>query len=311
MISSKVIFSIFVFACMNSVIVRAQTETKTDDKTIAYLKQFRTDYIKSMLEKKPALLQSYYTDNIRLMVEFQRTVFGKNNILMYQEAFLTGFDPKSYSKKEFEILDLGTMVVEHGLFTMKATSKKSGKEYELKGKYQNIWEKGPNGKLMLITEGWNYDHPLDIGDQLRFQQVPVVDIALHPHLPINNHISFELAALNRLQEVTISQHDAKIWSQFYADDGIIFAQRHPFYAGRQAIDEYLEQHVRELPVFEKLDIRNDRIDVSGNYVIEYASHIANWRSGEYSGIGLGKDLRIWRREKDGSLKIFRHIGMYD
>jgi len=112
-------------------------------------------------------------------------------------------------------------------------------------------------------------------------------------------------------EVTITLHDPKIWAQFYADDGILFPNHRPFLDGRKAIDTHFEMHVKEIPVFEKLDIRNDRIDNLGEYVIEYASHIAVWRGGDYSGVGLGKDLRIWRREKDGSLKIFRHIGMYD
>lgn len=308
---TKLIFLLTALICGNLTYIFAQRNTKAEEETVTHLKKFRSDYIKSILEKKPEILQVYYTENIRLMVEFQKTVFGKSNVLMYHKAFSARLDTKSYDRKEFEILDLGSMVVEHGLFTMKVTSKSTGKEHELKGKYQNIWEKTESGKLSLITEGWNYDHQLDIGEQLRFEEVPVIDIALQPHVPINSHISFELAALNRLQEATISQHDAKIWSQFYADDGILFSQSHTLYEGRKAIDEYVEQHVKELPVFEKLDIRNDRIDDLGNYVIEYASHIANWRSGEYSGVGLGKDLRIWRREKNGSLKIFRHIGMYD
>ncbi len=70
-------------------------------------------------------------------------------------------------------------------------------------------------------------------------------------------------------------------------------------------------HVKELPVFEELDIRNDRIDNLGTFVIEYASHIASWKNGDSSGVGLGKNIRIWRREADHSLKLFRAIGMYD
>jgi hypothetical protein len=66
-----------------------------------------------------------------------------------------------------------------------------------------------------------------------------------------------------------------------------------------------------MPIFEKLDVRNDRIDDLGNYVIEYASHIAIIRSGDFSGVSTGKDLAIWRREPNGALKIFRHITMYD
>ena len=114
-------------------------------------------------------------------------------------------------------------------------------------------------------------------------------------------------------ESVVVEHDPLIWSQFYTDDGLFcYSRNHPMYKEKNALDSFLVQHCRELPVFEKLDIRTDRIDQPGaNYVIEYASHIAVWRSGVYSGVALGKDLRIWRREKDGGLKIYRHIGMYD
>lgn len=305
------VYMLFMFSSLNTIAVFAQSNTKADEKTIAFLKTFRSTYIKSIQDKKPEAIQIYYDKNIRLMTEFQRTVIGSPNVVQYHKAFLSRFTILAYDREQTEILDLGPMVVEQGMFTMKMVSKKTSKEHAVNGKYQNIWEKAPNGKLLLITEAWNYNQQLDVQDQLRFDEVPVVDVALQPHLPVNNNIRFELAALNRMMEITIAQHDAKIWSLFYADSCILFSQRHDPYVGRKAIDAYLEMHVKELPVFEKLDIRDDRIDDLGDYVIEYASHIANWRSGEYSGIGLGKDLRIWRREKDGSLKIFRHIGMYD
>lgn len=311
MARSKALLIIVVFLFTKAACVSAQADLTADEKTLAYLKKFRADYVKSMLEKKPELIRSYYGDNARLMTEFVKTIVGKDNAMNYYKSFFAGFDFKSYTRDEIEILDIGPMVVEHGQFTAKVVAKSTGKEHELKGKYQNIWEQGENDKLLLITEGWNYNHQVDIGEQLRFKEVPVVDVALRPHLPINSNISFELAALNKLMEATISEHDAVIWSQFYSDNAILFSKGHPYNEGRKAIDEYIENHVKGLPVFEKLDIRNDRIDNLGTYVIEYASHIANWRSGEHSGVGLGKDLRIWRREKDGSLKIFRHIGMYD
>lgn len=287
-------------------------KTDADEKTTLHLKKFRADYIKSMLEKKPELIQPYYSENIRLMPEFQKTVMGKGNVLKYHKAFSTRFIITSYNRMEIEILDLGERVVEVGMFEMKLTAQRTNQEHEIKGKYQNIWEKASNRELILITEAWNYNHPTAIEDHLRFEEVPSSDVALQAHVPINSSISFELAALNRLMEVTITQHDAIIWQKFYADDGMFIYSRHPFYQGRKAIDEFLIKHVNEdMPVFEKLDIRTDRIDVLEQYVIEYASHIANWRSGDYSGVNTGKDIRIWRREPDCSLKIFRAMAMYD
>jgi ketosteroid isomerase-like protein len=308
---TKFIILFVAINCLPATYVFAQPKGNADEKSIAYLKKFRSDYTKSMLNKKSETIVSYYADGIRLMPEFQKTVMGKSNALSYHKAFSARFDIQEFSRDEIEILDLGSRVVELGMFTMKMKLKSTGKEYELKGKYQNIWEKSENGKLSLITEAWNYNHQVGIVEQLKFEGVPVVDVALQAHVPINSPISFELAALNRLMEITIMQHDSKIWSQFYTDDGMFIYSGNPIYEGRKSLDEFLEKHVNEMAVFEKLDVRNDRVDALGEYVIEYASHIAIVRSGEYSGINTGKDIRIWRREKGGSLKIFRTMAMYD
>jgi hypothetical protein len=146
---------------------------------------------------------------------------------------------------------------------------------------------------------------------LKFGEVPGIHAALLPNVHVNNNLSFELNALNRLLDETVTQHDGNIWSQYYADDAMLIPGYHLPRRGRKEIDEYIQMHVKELPVFEELDIRNDRIDNLGAFVVEYASHIASWRNGNSSGVGLGKNIRIWRREPDHSLKVFRSMGMYD
>lgn len=307
----KFIFLAIIFAGVNISIVRAQLNVNADEKAVLYLRKFNSDYAKGIQSKQAELFQGYYADNIRLMPEFQKTVMGKSNALSYNNAFSTRFDVLRYVNNPLETLDLGSQVVELGMFTMTVKFKTTGKEYELIGKYQNFWEKLKEGKLSLITMAWNYNHPTEIAEQLRFTQVPAVNIALEAHLPINSNISFELAALNRLSELTITQHDAKIWAQFYTNDTKLCYSNHPIYHGRKEVDSFLERHVKEIGIFEKLDIRNDRIDMLGNYTVEYASHIANWRNGEYSGINTGKNITIWRREQDGSLKIYRGMAMYD
>jgi ketosteroid isomerase-like protein len=302
---------ITLFALLVSATLFAQNKPNVDDKSLAYLEKFRTDYSKSLVEKKPEAIQIYYAENVRLMPELQKTVMGKENSLMYHKAFLSRFDVLEYSREETEVFDLGTQIVEIGLFTLKIRVKNSNKEHVVKGKYHNFWQKKNNSAHILLTEAWNYNHQLEFEDQIRFEEVPTTDIALKAHLPINSNVTFELAALNRLMEATVSQHDAKIWSQFYTEDGGFFYSRNSPIKGKRELEQFLESHTKDLPVFEKLDIRNDQVDESGKYVIEYASHIAIIRHGDFSGVFTGKDLRIWRRESNGSLKIFRHIGMYD
>jgi ketosteroid isomerase-like protein len=289
----------------------AQPGLKTDDKTTAYLKKFRTAYTQSIIGKKPEQLQSYYAANLRLMPEFQKTMRGKENVLAYHQAFAARYDIRDLKREEMEILDFGTRVAEFGTFTLKLAAKTTGQEQELKGKYMDIWEKAANGTLTLVTQAWNYSHRLSDPEQVKFHALPVVNIAFEPHVPINNNISYELAALNSLQEIAVTQHDAKVWGLHYAEDVMLFYSNSPVYKGKKEIEAFLAEHVQHLPVFEKLDIRNDQIDHLGEYVIEYASHTAIVRDGDWSGVGTGKDVRIWHREKDGSLKVFRAVAMYD
>ncbi|MBD0255157.1 MAG: nuclear transport factor 2 family protein [Cytophagales bacterium] len=297
--------------CLPAPRVFARPGVPPDARTAAYLEKFRADYIQSMRHHQPALLGPYYAENVRLMPEFQFTVMGKSNALAYHQAFADRFDIDGYDKKPIETLDLGTRVVELGTFTTKLTRKQTGQQYTLEGKYEHLWEKSARGELALVTEAWNYSHPVPFGDQLRFETVPAVQVAYQAHVPVNNNISFQLAALNRLMEEAFTQHDANVSSRFFTDDAMFIYSANPIHRGRQALDAFFVQHMRQLPVFEKLDCRTDRIDDLGAYVIEYASHIAIIKDGDYSGVGTGKNLRIWRREKDGSLKLFRQMAMYD
>ncbi|MEP7322922.1 MAG: nuclear transport factor 2 family protein [Saprospiraceae bacterium] len=292
-------------------IIKICLTAQTPDQSASYLNKFNTDYITGMMNNKPETIVQYYAIGIRLMPEFQKTIIGKTYAQQYHQSFFERFVILAYTRSISEIIDLGSKVAESGKFNMTLKLKSSGKQQEIQGKYFCIWDKQKNSTLSLNTETWNYDHHLENEDQMRFQNIPVTDVALQSHVPVNSNVSFELAALNRLMETTVSQHDAKIWSQFYTEDAIILHSHQPASNDKKEQDAYLKKHVTELPDFEKLDIRNDRIDHLGKYIIEYASHIAIWKSGESSGVGLGKDLRIWRREQDGSLKIFRHIGMYD
>jgi hypothetical protein len=206
--------------------------------------------------------------------------------------------------------------MEIGRFTMtlaeKAPAAKGAAEAQtLAGKYMDLWEKTSTGKLVLHTAGWNYDQFPKDQDQFRFADVPSVHIALRARAPVSAGISFELAALVKLEESVIVQHDGKTWSLFYADDGILLPNHRAPVSGRKALDEYAVEHAKALPVFEKLDLRTDKIDDLGRYVIEYSSAVVNWRVGESSGVNLGKNIRVWRRAENGALQIWRAIAMYD
>ncbi len=302
-------FFVLIILCFYTYPILSQSN-KPDEKSLMQLKKFNADFIKSILEKKPEIIQAYFADDIRLMPEFQKTIKNKNNTLLYWKLFTDRFVTQELTRNEIEVLDLGTRILEMGSFSSKMKLRSEDKYFELKGKYFDLWEKKDN-QILLLTQAWNYDHDINFADKLLFKEIPPANVAYEAHLPINNSISFELAALNHLMESVVSEHDSKIWSQFYSDDAAWVYSGNAIVQGRKSLDVFFDKHAKELPIFEKLSIRNDRIDSSGTYIIEYASHIAIIRNGDFSGVFSGKDLVIWRRESNCSLKIFRHIGMYD
>jgi ketosteroid isomerase-like protein len=276
-----------------------------------FLRQHRANHVRALLEGDASFLAAVAAEDIRLMTESQPTVFGAANAVAYYRALLNRFTVSECTRESLGSFDFGARVVEIGRLRHRLTPKAAGPTADLTGKYLEVWTKQPDGGLKLVTTAWNYDAwPAD-GEALRFPEVSSVRTAFLGRAPVGSNVSFELAALGRLLEAAIVQHDGELWHRFYAPDAVLLANHTALRTGTAEIGDYIRAHSRELPVFEKLDIRNDRIEELGDYVFEYASHVANWRAGDASGVNTGKNLRIWRREPDHALKLVLQIGAYD
>lgn len=277
----------------------------------ATLDSYRTTLVRGYLDGNPAGIVRHLSETVRLLPAYQTTVLGKADAATYHQAFLKRFAVSAYQRQPLEVADLGQRVMEIGRFTMTIAARGSGETHSFAGKYLDLWNETTAGTLELDTAAWNHDEPPQVSDPWRFAEVPSVHLALQSRVPIAAGISLELAALQKLQESAIVQHDGKTWALFYADDGILLANHGGVVSGRDALMHYTVEHANAFPVFEKLDLRTHRIDDLGEYVIEYASGIANWRVGDSSGVSLGKNILVWRREDNGTLKIWRAISMYD
>ena len=274
------------------------------------LNEFIRDYNQGMQSSDAEIIVKHYDKEMYLMPAFQKTLLGKENAFLYHKAFFDRFDILAYERENFETLDLGSQLCVLGEFKMKVRLKNENQVVELHGKYMDIWKKEQTD-ITLISEIWNYNHHTDLTEQLKFNEVPGTVLAYQGHLPINDNIRFEIASINHFTEEFIAHRDHNLWKQLYAKDAIALFSYKPVFKNKNALDQFIKDHVAELPIFEKLDIRNNYINDLGEYVVNYASHIANWRNSEYSGISTGKGIKIWRRAPNGTLKIVRQISTYD
>ena len=89
---TKIILLTITLLCLQLTRTFAVPATEADEKTMAYLAAFRSAYIKSILEEKPELVANYYSEDIRMMPELQKTIMGKSNVSAYQTAFSARFN---------------------------------------------------------------------------------------------------------------------------------------------------------------------------------------------------------------------------
>jgi ketosteroid isomerase-like protein len=277
----------------------------------ATLDAYRTALADAYLTGKPEGAVRPLAQTVRLVPAYQKTVLGKADATSYYRAFLKRFAVSAYQRTPIDVADLGGRVIETGRFTMTLAVRGSTKTHAIAGKYLDLWEKSPAGGLELHTAGWNHDELPKIVEQLRFAEVPAVHIALQGRVPVTAGISYQLAALQRLQEAAIAQRDGRVWALSYGDDAIVLANHGSVVSGREALDEYFAKHAKALPVFEKLDLRTHHIDDLGEYVVEYSGGVVTWKVDEHSGVSLGKGILIWRRADGGMPQIWRSISMYD
>lgn len=266
-------------------------------------------YEKAIRQEKLKQVAQYFADDIRLMPEANPTILGKTHATHFFDQLFSTFQILDYKRTLVDTLDISNHKVVLGNYFL-AIRNAEGKRYNIHGKYLNLWRNEKNA-FELITDVWNFDQWFDHDGQLSFKKVPSTITALEAHLPVDTPLRFDLAAYHALSDLTIPLRDAPVIAQFYAQDALVLANFKPLIKGSEAINTYWKAHIKELAGFEKLQSRTDKILDFDDYVIEYASHIANWRNGINSGVNTGKHFRIWKRMPHGGLRVYVLISAYD
>ena len=78
------------------------------------------------------------------------------------------------------------------------------------------------------------------------------------------------------------------------------------------IKPYLTEYSRRGEVtIDTVSIYTDHFERFEDQLLEYCQFRVQWTAGINSGRTTGKGIRIWRRQADGSLKMYREIGTHN
>jgi ketosteroid isomerase-like protein len=249
---------------------------------------------------------SCYDENAISMPEYQPTLQGINEIEKYYREIFKKQNIKSFKRKADEFIHLGSTVIEIGTFTKEYTDLNVDTIITLNGKYWNIWAVKPDGSFKLKGEVFGYFHPVKDPKALtvKFQE--------SGNDYSDQKIPLELRAYNALNENYVRLKDGALRSEFYTNDARYMPSQEPTLTGLDEIRTHLIDYSKRGNItFDSLAVYTYHYEYFADYVLEYSKVNVKWSNGSASGRTEGKGIRLWKRQDDKSIKIYRHIGTHN
>jgi hypothetical protein len=123
---------------------------------------------------------------------------------------------------------------------------------------------------------------------------------------------FELKAYNALMEKGVRTRDAALRASFFTDDGSFFPFADTTVTGMGQIKPYLIAYSSRGEVsIDSIQCYTYDFEQSDNYILEYDMFKVRWSTVDLTGRTEGKGIRIWKRQYDHSLRLYREIGTHN
>lgn len=255
-----------------------------------------------------AFLQRY-DEHAICMPEYQLTLQGLQNIRTFYEGIFQRQHVKTLNRQPLEFIHIGKTIVEIGTFNKEYTGSKSDTIHFLRGKYWHIWESSGNGNFKLKGEAFGFFHSVKHPETFIIQgskeQPDESDIILKKEIP------FELKAYNALMEKGVRNRDGILRSEFFTADAVIYPFADTVVAGIDKIKPYLIAYCsRGTVTIDSIMCYTYDFENAGDYILEYDMFKVKWRP-DAAGRTEGKGIRIWKRQPDNSLRLYREIGTHN
>jgi ketosteroid isomerase-like protein len=306
------LYSIVIYYSSLFLLWSCQKETDHSNLTtvVAQLKEQTDSLIASEMNDDLDGFLSHYDRNVISMPEYQPTLQGIEHIEAYYKAIFERQHVKTFVRKADEIIDLGKTFIEIGTFRKEYSTSEADTLITQNGKYWNVWDVASEGGFKLKGEAFGFFHAVRDPAALMMQREKIApeksDISLDKETP------FELKAYNALMEKGVSTRDGVLRSNFFTSDGSFMPFADSTVTGMNRIRPYLVAYSsRGQVTIDSISVYTYHAEYFDEYVLEYPKFRVKWTAGQVSGITQGKGIRIWKRQNDKSLRLYREIGTHN
>lgn len=248
-----------------------------------------------------------YGDRAICMPEYQATLGRRNEIESYFREMFKRQRIKSIRRSPLEFIHMENTIVVIGTYIREYQTPTVDSTITLQGKYCHVWGLQA-GTYRIKGETFGYFHPVDRPEALiisKNQQQPDED-------DIQIKVPFELKAYNALMEKGVRQRNATLRADFFTEDAVFYPFADTAVVGMNQLKPYLAAYSnRGTVTLDSVSCYTYAFENHGEYTLEYAMFKVKWSRLEVSGKTEGKGIRIWKRQEDKSLKLFREIGTHN
>lgn len=264
------------------------------------------------LEKNDDLkgLLANYDEKIISMPEYQLTLQGVSDIETFYKEIFHRQNIKSFQRKAEEFIHLDSTVIEIGTFRKEFTNAKNDSLSIQKGKYWNVWGVRTDGQFKIKGEAFGFFHPIKHPEELIITRLNKKQPD-ESEIVLKKQILFELKAYNALMEKGVRNRDGILRSEFFTGDGSFMLFADSTVTGMDKIKPYLIAYNNGNVIIDSITCYTYDFEDFGDHVLEYDMFKVKWSVPNFSGRTEGKGIRIWRRQKDKSLRIYREIGTHN
>lgn len=282
---------------------KAATPVITDAATAKILKASKAFTLAEQEGDLPLFLSIYKADAIS-MPEYQPTLTGISEISAYYKEIFSRQKAKTIQRNIEEVIKLGDTYVEIGTFKKTYTDA----AINLSGKYYNVWGILPSGTPKLKGECYGYFSPQAKPDVFVVKmdgQQPATAFSIDKQVPL------DLKAYNALIADGVRRRDGAGRAEIFTDDARVMPHADSTRAGMARIKPYLIAYNSGKVTIDSITVATYHQEGFGKYILEYTKFSVDFTLPQSKGHMSGKGIRIWIRQPDHSLRLFREIGTHN
>ncbi len=251
---------------------------------------------------------AYYDAAAICMPEHYPAMYTLPAITNYYTQWLSASTTTKYTRTIYELEIMGEQLLESGVFEH-LFAKADSTPVNYTGKYLRLWKITPKG-LKILADCWGASTYLN-GNVFP----PISQLSVGNDRPVIKTSSLvkEIKRRNQLIADLVQQRKGAEHATLFTPDAIYMTYYQPMLIGMDQLRPYFIDHEKPGDGFvDSIAINMGAILPMGNFVFEQGYYKVHWRNNDDSRVIVtGKSINIWKRGKDGTLRMYRQMVNHD